>query len=1151
MEIGKQFDVFLSYNSQDKTWVIKLKDDLIAHDIKVWLDQDEIRPGDVFAEALEKGLQESKAVALIITPASMNSGWVKEEYYRALDLATNNELQLIPVLYKDAEIPGFLKNRNWVDFSDDTKYTQNMEKLIWGITGEKKVTGNPLFKDGAPDGIVVMLEAMGYEVLERKNISPRNEMLICQIRLGIEKQDFIVSVVHDTPSWSDYEILRGGISRTQYSGFLVSLVSIPNSIRELAEVEKIRTYSYDELVIQLVDFKSYLANLVQKHEKSDINRYYTDLNCILDDGKEVSISKYVNSWLMQSRERHLSVLGSFGSGKTWFCQNLIAEQAKACLENLENRIPILINLRDYSKAYDIVQVITDFFANHINIKLPSGYATFDFLNKEGRFLLVFDGLDEMEQRVSDYKSNAENFAELSRVAIYEKSKVILTSRTTYFRDQIEENDILIKRGNPVRFIANNQIIEMGGEYLSRKVVLRELSSDQIKEILSKRLGSEMNTIWNIIQSSSDLFDLARRPSLIDMLIRVIPEMIQQDKNTPLNLTQLFDWYIQQSFDNYNVYSSVIDKDERMAFLEGLSWKMFETQETSIESSVFPELVNEFFDLKSSPEHILFYEKSLRSQSYLVRDENDNYSFAHKSFMEFFVARKVYHALKNIVVTSDTHIGNLDEKFLEILGKTPYTVEIRNFVKQFIQGDSESEKQIAEKLNHLIIATKSSYHEIVRYLGGNAISILHMLGYSFRGKDLSQTILKNADLRNADLTGTIFKRANLYNAIFSNAVLNEADFSDAHLDGIRLEKMKTVTSIDWSPDENQLVVSCEDTNIKVFDMRNQLKGGKDNIRPVVLFGHDYPVISVSWSPSGQFIASIDSERNIIIWNSYDFSIVRKWDANDLLLNDAPYQITHISRQIFFSQDEHEKVLIGNHRLLIVLDFMQESAPTVLMAKGWGGDIQVGSILVGRGKWLKQVDWKIQYANGRNLTRLQHKNIVFERRGIIATRGSNALVESTSPTDFLPEKKKQSGVTVESRSELLEKQSSPPSQMETLGYVVPDFENSRDAQAIPVSVSTLTSAVYSKSGRYLACGAKSKVFIISNGETQIEFDLSLSCDDINIVGAKNIPDTVLLALDNKGVELDHDQRKQWRKAKDEEEEQKRLKMHTGYLDSSWLS
>jgi hypothetical protein len=134
-----QFDVFLSHSSVDKPWVIQLKDDLLRYGVSVWLDRDEIRPGDLFVDALEQALDQCRAVALIISPASLRSGWVKEEYHRALSLAQSKQtpLQLIPVILQAAEPPGFLKNRSWIDFRDESAYADNVWRLVWGITGHK------------------------------------------------------------------------------------------------------------------------------------------------------------------------------------------------------------------------------------------------------------------------------------------------------------------------------------------------------------------------------------------------------------------------------------------------------------------------------------------------------------------------------------------------------------------------------------------------------------------------------------------------------------------------------------------------------------------------------------------------------------------------------------------------------------------------------------------------------------------------------------------------------------------------------------------------------------------------------------------------------------------------------------------------------
>ncbi|NKL98673.1 toll/interleukin-1 receptor domain-containing protein [Rhizobium leguminosarum] len=134
------FDIFLSYKSEDSGWVSNLKDDLQKRGVQVWLDKNEIRPGDLFAQALEDGLESSSAIGLVITPESVSSGWVKEEYYRALSLAKSQSLQLIPLILKDAQLPGFLSSRHHVDFRQQANFDRAVDQLVWpGLTGEKVI----------------------------------------------------------------------------------------------------------------------------------------------------------------------------------------------------------------------------------------------------------------------------------------------------------------------------------------------------------------------------------------------------------------------------------------------------------------------------------------------------------------------------------------------------------------------------------------------------------------------------------------------------------------------------------------------------------------------------------------------------------------------------------------------------------------------------------------------------------------------------------------------------------------------------------------------------------------------------------------------------------------------------------------------------
>lgn len=149
----KTFDMFLSYKSEDFPWVKRLKDNLQQRGVRVWLDKDEIRPGDLFAQALENGLETSRAVGLVVTPNSLESGWVREEYYRAISLTKEAGLQLIPLLLREATLPGFLAGRQFVDFRDEELYEQNVDKVVWpGITSKRIIFSGIHYVGGFPWG---------------------------------------------------------------------------------------------------------------------------------------------------------------------------------------------------------------------------------------------------------------------------------------------------------------------------------------------------------------------------------------------------------------------------------------------------------------------------------------------------------------------------------------------------------------------------------------------------------------------------------------------------------------------------------------------------------------------------------------------------------------------------------------------------------------------------------------------------------------------------------------------------------------------------------------------------------------------------------------------------------------------------------------
>jgi hypothetical protein len=179
---NKEFDVFLSHNSGDKPWVIALKAALAERGVKVWLDRDEIRPGDLFIDALEHGIEQSRAVALIVSPEAVKSSWVKLEYQRAMVLAGADaaDLRVIPCLLRQAVLPGFLTTLQCIDFRDPAAFKQKVDDLCWGITGIKPGQESPAPEPPqVPDADVTLAEVRFLsQSIARERAELRQLMLI-------------------------------------------------------------------------------------------------------------------------------------------------------------------------------------------------------------------------------------------------------------------------------------------------------------------------------------------------------------------------------------------------------------------------------------------------------------------------------------------------------------------------------------------------------------------------------------------------------------------------------------------------------------------------------------------------------------------------------------------------------------------------------------------------------------------------------------------------------------------------------------------------------------------------------------------------------------------------------------------------------------
>lgn len=258
----------------------------------------------------------------------------------------------------------------------------------------------------------------------------------------------LVRGIEGLAEMSDVEALRQAVEKHNTDeGWLVAPRRISQAARD--EVKKkdnrdLFCYTFDELLDEHADFSGYLDWLEVEVKRRGIDKMYVPLACVkdeLDPGSRKNIGKsrydgsngwidgYIDRWLDDPSKEHISILGEFGTGKTWFAMHYAWTALQRYRDTKERgierpRLPLVIPLRDYAKAISVESLFSEFFFRKHEIPLP-GYSAFEQLNRMGKLLLIFDGFDEMAAKV-DRQKMINNFWELARVVV-PSAKVILTS----------------------------------------------------------------------------------------------------------------------------------------------------------------------------------------------------------------------------------------------------------------------------------------------------------------------------------------------------------------------------------------------------------------------------------------------------------------------------------------------------------------------------------------------------------------------------------------------------------------------------------------------------------------------------------------------------------------------------------------------------
>lgn len=108
--------------------------------ISVWMDQFDLKPGDLWEPALRSALGSAKVVLAIVGKAKDSQGWLEKE----LEFAAEQEKVVIPILTEGVgfeDIPEVIRDRQAV--VTPTQDEQAYRQLLWALGQSKPTADDP------------------------------------------------------------------------------------------------------------------------------------------------------------------------------------------------------------------------------------------------------------------------------------------------------------------------------------------------------------------------------------------------------------------------------------------------------------------------------------------------------------------------------------------------------------------------------------------------------------------------------------------------------------------------------------------------------------------------------------------------------------------------------------------------------------------------------------------------------------------------------------------------------------------------------------------------------------------------------------------------------------------------------------------------
>ncbi|WP_333771087.1 TIR domain-containing protein [Streptomyces sp. IBSBF 2435] len=476
--------------------------------------------------------------------------------------------------------------------------------------------------------------------------------------------------------------------------------------------------------------------------------------------------------LATDQGRVVLLLGNFGHGKTFALRQL----ARLIPLRLPHLVPLLIPLRSLDRSHSLHGLVASHLANH-DVDMIDLRAL-RYMLAQGRVVLLFDGFDELVNRVS-YERAAEHLHTLLDAAV-DRAKIVISGRTQHFRST---EQVLTPLGERVELLAQRRLFSVQG-----------FIPDQILRFLVNLYGDEEDAVrrFHLLERVPQLLALCANPRLLSFVAALDENHLRAvaESGRALSAAKLYEdvftgWlsYEERRGQGGPGAAPGLDLEAMWAVVTAIALRLWESGQSSLRLDELTDIVTRTFGRWDAGDLFSQQTQAVGAGTMLVRVDDGIFHFIHESVIEWLVAREAARRL-----------GQRDETVLGLRQLSPLAIE---FFCDLADQDLSSAwaRRIVENpgddLSQAARANAFHVKERLRVPADADLRGVRLPGEDLSGRDLSGLDLTGANLADSQLTGANLAGAVLRDARLSGARLDGADLHGCDLGGADMRRARLI------------------------------------------------------------------------------------------------------------------------------------------------------------------------------------------------------------------------------------------------------------------------------------------------------------------------------------------------------------------------